>query len=47
MNRLIQDTVEQHLADLIIREQLNPGQTVEFTVIGNGDTKNDLLPKIK
>lgn len=47
MNRLIQDTVEQHLADLIIREQLSPGQTVEFSVVGTGDTKDDILPKVK
>jgi len=46
MNRLIQDTVEQHLADLIIREQLNSGQTVEFSVVGTGDTKDDILPKV-
>jgi len=44
MNRLIQDTVEQHLADLIIREQLNAGQTVSFKVIGNIDNKNSLEP---
>ena len=47
MNRLLQDTVEQHLADLIIRNELNAGQTVEFSVIGKTFTKEDLEAKVK
>jgi len=46
MNRLIQDTVEDHLADLIIRNQLNAGQTVSFKVIANTGTKESLEPII-
>jgi ATP-dependent Clp protease ATP-binding subunit ClpC len=46
MNRLLQDTVEQHLADLIIRGELTAGQTVSFTVIGQTQTKDDLKPKV-
>lgn len=47
MNRLIQDTVEQHLADLIIRDELTAGQTVEFSVISNTRNKDDLSPRVK
>jgi ATP-dependent Clp protease ATP-binding subunit ClpC len=46
MNRLIQDTVEQHLADLIIRGELNAGQTISFKVTSNADNKNSLKPII-
>lgn len=46
MNRLIQDTVEAHLADLIIREELIAGKTITFSVISSGYTKQDLLPDI-
>lgn len=44
MNRLIQDTVEQHLADLIIRGELTAGQTISFKVISNTTTKDSLKP---
>ncbi len=44
MNRLIQDTVEQHLADLIIREELVAGQTVSFKVVKNTGNKDSLKP---
>ncbi len=47
MNRLIQDTVEGHLSDLIIRNELTAGQTVEFSVIGKTFTKEDLEPKVR
>ena len=47
MNRLIQDTVEDHLADLIIRNQLSAGQTVEFSITSSTGTKVDLVPKVK
>jgi ATP-dependent Clp protease ATP-binding subunit ClpC len=47
MNRLIQDTVEQHLADLIIRNELSAGQTITFSVINKNGSKNDLLPKVE
>jgi ATP-dependent Clp protease ATP-binding subunit ClpC len=46
MNRLIQDTIEQHLADLIIRGQLNAGQTVSFKVLAKGETKDSLEPVV-
>jgi ATP-dependent Clp protease ATP-binding subunit ClpC len=46
MNRLIQDTVEQHLANLIIRGELNAGQTVTFKILSTGDTKDSLEPVI-
>jgi ATP-dependent Clp protease ATP-binding subunit ClpA len=46
MNRLIQDTVEQHLADLIIREDLSAGQTISFKVLSSGEGKNCLEPII-
>jgi len=46
MNRMIQDTVEAHLADLIIREELTAGKTVTFSVIGKSYSKADLLPDI-
>ncbi len=47
MNRLIQDTVEQHLADLIIREELTAGQTVSFKILSNEDNKNSLKPIVE
>jgi ATP-dependent Clp protease ATP-binding subunit ClpB len=47
MNRLIQDTVEQHLADLIIRGNLNAGQTISFSITGDNTTKENLIPEIK
>ncbi len=46
MNRLIQDTVEQHLADLIIRGQLSAGQTVSFKVEGQEPNKDSLKPVV-
>jgi len=46
MNRLLQDTVEQHIADLIIRGQLNAGQTVSFKVLSSAGEKNSLKPII-
>jgi len=46
MNRLIQDTIEQHLADLIIRDQLTAGQTVSFKIIDNLNSKDSLKPVI-
>ena len=44
MNRLIQDTVEQNLADLIIRGELNAGQTVSFKVWSDNGGKDSLKP---
>jgi ATP-dependent Clp protease ATP-binding subunit ClpA len=44
MNRLIQDTVEQHMADLIIRGTLNAGQTISFDVLSDTADKNSLRP---
>lgn len=46
MNRLIQDTIELHLADLIIRGNLNAGQTIRFKVISNTNNKDSLKPII-
>ncbi len=46
MNRLIQDTIEDHLADLIIRGQLEAGKTVTFKVLSNTPEKNSLKPLI-
>lgn len=47
MNRMIQDTVEQHIADLIIRDQIVPGQTISFEVLDSGSTKNSLQPRVE
>lgn len=47
MNRLIQDTVEQHLADLIIREELSAGKKISFKIISTENSKNSLVPLIK
>lgn len=47
MNRMIQDTVEQHLADLIIRGELVAGKTISFKIIGNTNTKDSLKPVIE
>lgn len=44
MNRLIQDTIERHLADLLIREELNSGQTVSFKVLAEVANKDSLKP---
>lgn len=44
MNRLIQDTVEQNLADLIIRNELTAGQTVSFKIIADANNKESLKP---
>lgn len=44
MNRLIQDTVEQHLADLIIRNELLAGQTITFKVLDQAKGKDSLKP---
>jgi ATP-dependent Clp protease ATP-binding subunit ClpC len=46
MNRLIQDTVDQNLADLIIRGNLTTGGTVSFKVIANASDKSSLKPII-
>jgi ATP-dependent Clp protease ATP-binding subunit ClpC len=46
MNRLIQNTIEQHLADLLIRGDLNSGQTISFEVVSVGDIKDCLKPII-
>jgi len=46
MNRLIQNTVEEHLADLIIREQLGAGKTVSFRITSDTPEKNSLKPII-
>jgi ATP-dependent Clp protease ATP-binding subunit ClpC len=46
MNRLIQDTVEQNLADLIIRGDLTAGKTISFNVISNNHDKKSLEPKL-
>ena len=46
MNRLIQDTVEQNLADLIIRGELDAGQTISFKVISSPDNKDILKPVV-
>jgi ATP-dependent Clp protease ATP-binding subunit ClpC len=46
MNRLIQDTVEKHIADLIIRGSLSAGQTISFKVISNTDGKDNLEPVV-
>lgn len=44
MNRLIQDTVEQHLADLIIRGELTAGKTISFKVVDTVNNKDSLKP---
>jgi ATP-dependent Clp protease ATP-binding subunit ClpC len=46
MNRLIQDTVEQHIADLIIRSELTAGKTISFKVLSDTDNKDSLKPII-
>ena len=46
MNRLIQDAVEQHLADLIIRGELDAGQTISFKVLNNIANKDGLKPEV-
>ena len=46
MNRLIQDSVEQHIADLIIRGNLNAGQTISFKIISDTSGKNSLDPVV-
>jgi len=42
MNRLIQDTIEQHLADLLIRGEITSGQTVGFKVLSLNGRKDGL-----
>jgi ATP-dependent Clp protease ATP-binding subunit ClpC len=44
MNRLIQDTIEQHMADLIIRGKLNVGQTINFEIMAETTDKDSLRP---
>jgi ATP-dependent Clp protease ATP-binding subunit ClpC len=44
MNRLIQNTIEEHLSDLIIRRKLVAGKTISFKVIGNSGVKESLEP---
>ena len=46
MNRLIQDTVEQNIADLIIRGNLNAGQTISFKIVSDTNGKNSLNPVV-
>jgi ATP-dependent Clp protease ATP-binding subunit ClpA len=46
MNRMIQNTIEEHLADLIIRDELTAGQTVSFEIISNATDKTGLKPII-
>ncbi|MEI6191082.1 MAG: AAA family ATPase [bacterium] len=46
MNRLIQDTVEKHIADLVIRGTLSAGQTISFKVITDSSGKNSLEPSV-
>lgn len=46
MNRFIQDTIEEHLSDLIIRGELNSGKTVNFKVLANESKKESLKPVI-
>lgn len=46
MNRLIQDTIEEHLSDLIIRGELIGGKNISFEVLSNDGQKNSLKPII-
>ncbi len=46
MNRLIQNTVEDHLSDLIIRGKLTGGKKIDFQVIGKTEAKTSLEPII-
>ena len=46
MNRLIQNTVEQHLADLIIRGEFSAGQTISFKVLSDDSDKASLKPTV-
>lgn len=46
LTRFIQDTIEEHLSNLIIRQELNAGQTVSFEVIDSRPTKESLKPVI-
>jgi len=42
MNRFIQDTIEEHLADLLIRQSISSGQKISFKIISNNGNKSDL-----
>jgi ATP-dependent Clp protease ATP-binding subunit ClpC len=44
MNRLIQDTIEEHLSDLIIRGDLKAGNKIEFNVLASLPEKESLKP---
>lgn len=46
MNRLIQDTIEEHLSDLIIRGELIGGKNISFEVLSSDGQKNSLKPII-
>lgn len=46
MNRLIQNTIEEHLSDLIIRGELVSGKNISFKVLDSKGTKTDLKPVI-
>lgn len=46
MNRLIQDIIEDHLSDLIIRGQLIGGKTISFKILSNENKKESLKPII-
>ena len=47
MSRLLQNTIEQSIADLLIRGKLSSGQTLEFKVIGDTGFKEDLQTIVK
>jgi ATP-dependent Clp protease ATP-binding subunit ClpC len=46
MNRLIQDTIEEHLSDMIIRQELVPGSKIEFKVLESTPQKSSLKPVV-
>ncbi len=46
MHRLIQNTVEQHLADLIIRQQIDVGSKISFKILSDVPDKDSLKPVI-
>jgi ATP-dependent Clp protease ATP-binding subunit ClpC len=46
MNRLIQNTIEQHLADLIIRQQISAGSKISFKILSDIPDKDSLKPVI-
>jgi ATP-dependent Clp protease ATP-binding subunit ClpC len=46
LTRFIQDTIEEHLSNLIIRQELVAGQTIGFKVTDNRPVKESLEPII-